>query len=500
MPDQTASADPAEHTDISLFDAIRALAFIGDLSMGQPTDHSLRTAWLAGAIAAAAGCEPAQAETARHVALLRWSGCTANAQEFADFLKDDVLGRQAVLASPQLPARQLNRSTPIPGGMLSIAAIHCEIAGDVANMLGLGGDAEAALRCAFETFDGGGVPGVLQGDEVPLAAYIVALASNLEVFSRLYGINEALALARGRANILYPAFLVDASAPLAVAWMDELGSPAEPWADVAAQPTSMHRPVGLELVGDVIDLKLPWMTGYSRRVAKLARDCAARAGLNQPMQNRAYKAGLIHGIGRAAVPNFILNAAEPLPASSLERLRLVPYWTGRAARHIKGLTMEAELASFAFERRDGSGYFRGRSGAEMPLEGQIVAAAEQWISCRTRRPWRAALTEAEAFDRMSADLDAGRFDREVVNALFACVVPHEVAKPVAPPVQDDLPLSERELEILRCISLGDNTKQIARALDISPRTVRTHVERVFKKLNCSTRAAATLKASTRGLI
>ena len=37
-------------------------------------------------------------------------------------------------------------------------------------------------------------------------------------------------------------------------------------------------------------------------------------------------------------------------------------------------------------------------------------------------------------------------------------------------------------------------------LGISPSTVRTHVERVFQKLGCTTRAAATLKAATRGLI
>ena len=39
---------PDDTTTITVFDAVRALAFIGDLSMGQPTDHSLRTAWLAG--------------------------------------------------------------------------------------------------------------------------------------------------------------------------------------------------------------------------------------------------------------------------------------------------------------------------------------------------------------------------------------------------------------------------------------------------------------------
>ncbi len=47
---------------------------------------------------------------------------------------------------------------------------------------------------------------------------------------------------------------------------------------------------------------------------------------------------------------------------------------------------------------------------------------------------------------------------------------------------------------------GDNTKEVARALGISPSTVRTHVERLFQKLECTTRAAATLKAVTRGWI
>lgn len=487
-----------EDTTLTAFDAARALAFIGDLSMGQPIDHSLRTAWLAGMIATQAGCNAAQVEVAQHVALLRWSGCTANAQEFADFLEDDVLGRRALLASSQPRMRQSNRAS-IPGAVVEMANIHCEIAGDIANMLGLGPDAETALRAIFEAFDGSGVPGLLQGDAVPLATYVVSLASDLEIFSRLYGLDEALTLTRGRANSLYPGFLVDACAPHVPAWMKQLDAAAPPRTDAADTSASMRQRVGLELVGDVSDLKLPWMTGYSRRVAKLAHDCSAQLGMSEVLRHRIYRAGLIHGIGRAAVPNAIWNAPEPLPAASMERLRLVPYWTSRAAGQIDGLAAEAEIASFAFERRDGSGYFRGRSGASMPLEGQVVAAAEQWVSHRTRRPWRAELTDAEARDRMQADAEAGRFDKEIVAALLACALSGAPVKPVGP-AQDDASLSQRELDVLRCISQGDNTKQVARALNISASTVRTHVERVFRKLGCSTRAAATLKASARGLL
>lgn len=61
-------------------------------------------------------------------------------------------------------------------------------------------------------------------------------------------------------------------------------------------------------------------------------------------------------------------------------------------------------------------------------------------------------------------------------------------------------MSERESEVLRQISLGHSNKEVARLLGISPSTVRTHVESTFRKLECTTRAAATLKALTLGLL
>jgi DNA-binding NarL/FixJ family response regulator len=54
--------------------------------------------------------------------------------------------------------------------------------------------------------------------------------------------------------------------------------------------------------------------------------------------------------------------------------------------------------------------------------------------------------------------------------------------------------------VLRQISAGLSNKEAARVLDLSPSTVRTHIESIFRKLECSTRAAATLKALTTGLL
>jgi hypothetical protein len=88
----------ADVSTIRALDAIKALAFIGDLSMGQPTDHSLRTSWLAARLAAEAGHDDTQCCVVQEVSLLRWSGCTANAAGFSEWLGDDIGSREAMLA------------------------------------------------------------------------------------------------------------------------------------------------------------------------------------------------------------------------------------------------------------------------------------------------------------------------------------------------------------------------------------------------------------------
>jgi len=54
--------------------------------------------------------------------------------------------------------------------------------------------------------------------------------------------------------------------------------------------------------------------------------------------------------------------------------------------------------------------------------------------------------------------------------------------------------------VSRLVINGASNKETARALGTSPSTVATHVESIFRKLNCATRAAATLKALTAGLL
>ena len=178
--------------------------------------------------------------------------------------------------------------------------------------------------------------------------------------------------------------------------------------------------------------------------------------------------------------------------------KLGPYWTSRAARQIERLQAAAGLASHAFERLDGSGYFRGMAAQGTPMESRILAAAVAWVALRADRPWREAVSADAAMAALLTDGDGKRFDAEVLEALRACVWPQAV--PRNPERNAGPVLTARERDVLRRISLGDSNKEAAKRLGISPSTVRTHLESVFKKLGCKTRAAVTLRASMLGLL
>ncbi|WP_321880399.1 HD domain-containing phosphohydrolase [Burkholderia cepacia] len=486
----------ARHAPLRIVDAVRALAFIGDLSMGQPTDHSPRTGWLAAQLAHAARFDASVCDTAREVALLRWSGCTANAAGFAQVFGDDVAIRAAMLESRPAMAEAIGSAGV---ALIPLAQIHCEVSGEVARILGLSSATETALRHIFETWDGNGLPARLEREQVPPAVSIVALAGDLDVLSRTYGIEQALDLIGQRAGSRYPAVLVETAARDAPRWLAALEHMAPADLDAALATPDMQGATSAELIADVIDLKLPWMTGFSRSVAATAAACYGRLSPDEAARERVYRAGLIHGIGRAAVPNDVWNLPTRLPASAWEKVRLVPYWTERAGRQTGALGEAAVLASYAYERQDGSGYFRGARDVALTLEARVLAASLAWVALRSARPWRAPLSDAAAAVQLQEEAACGRLCGEVVAALVTGGTP--VPRRIATGASAVGPrLSAREIDVLRAISRGASNKQVAQALAMSPSTVRTHVEKAFRKLECSTRAAATLKASALGLL
>ena len=67
-------------------------------------------------------------------------------------------------------------------------------------------------------------------------------------------------------------------------------------------------------------------------------------------------------------------------------------------------------------------------------------------------------------------------------------------------VQQSLGISERELQVLELLAAGRSNKEIADRLNVSPNTVKTHVARLFEKLEVRRRTEAILRARELGMI
>jgi DNA-binding CsgD family transcriptional regulator len=67
-------------------------------------------------------------------------------------------------------------------------------------------------------------------------------------------------------------------------------------------------------------------------------------------------------------------------------------------------------------------------------------------------------------------------------------------------VKETLGISERELQVLELLAAGQSNKEIAHRLEVSPNTVKTHVARLFEKLEVRRRTEAILRARELGMI
>lgn len=69
-----------------------------------------------------------------------------------------------------------------------------------------------------------------------------------------------------------------------------------------------------------------------------------------------------------------------------------------------------------------------------------------------------------------------------------------------PKAQAELGLSKREVEVLHELAAGHSNKEIAARLNVSPNTVKTHVARVFEKLEANRRTKAIRRARELGIV
>jgi HD-GYP domain-containing protein (c-di-GMP phosphodiesterase class II) len=360
---------------------------------------------------------------------------------------------------------------------------------------------QIAVGSAYEQWDGNGWPGDVKGQDIPIASRLAQIGEFSEVAHRIGGVGAAVELVTKRAGSQFDPDLASAFAANAES---VLGGPeaGETWAAViGAEPalgvclTTAEFDAALLAIADFVDLKSPYTLGHARSVAELAAGAGTRLRLSVAEVGVLRRAGVVHGLGRLGVSNAIWDKPGPLGTGEWERVRMHPYLTERMLHQSAALAPLGAIAVQLRERLDGSGYPRRMSGAAIPLTARVLGAADAYQSMSEPRPYRPALEEEAAARELRAEVRAGRMDGDAVEAVLGAAG-HQVPRRREGPAG----LTAREVDVLRLVSRGLSSKQVAARLVISPKTARNHIEHIYAKIGVSNRAGASLFAVQQGLL
>ena len=489
--------------------------------MGFPFEHGLHSTLIAMRLADRLGVGGENVSQTYYACLLSHSGCTTDAHVTPEIFGDSLLarfhpvrygsGREVltglIRALPDPESRGLTRAGQVARRLPRMAremrphlTATCEVAGMLADGLGLSGSVQGLFAHRFERWDGHGPLGRAKGDEIALPMRIVHLAVDASFQHLLGGQERVVRLVRDRAGHAFDpeiaACLADHATEI-LAWHEHASVWEEALACEPRPPLSLDGEAldrALAAMGNFADLISPYLTGHSAAVADLAAAAVQRCGTDEAGVAALRQAALVHDLGRVAVPSRIWQKPGPLNADEWEQVRLHPYYTERVLARSEFLAALAPVAGAYHERLDGSGYHRGITGAALTLAARVLAAADAYCAMTSPRPYREPLPPEQAADELAREASAGRLDADAVTAVL------DVAGQQVPRLERPAGLTEREARVVGMLSRGLQTKEIAAALGISSKTADTHIQNAYRKIGVSTRAAATLFAMEHGLV
>ena len=201
------------------------------------------------------------------------------------------------------------------------------------------------------------------------------------------------------------------------------------WAAVGDGDASAWEPAGRLIVVDdgrldaiaqafagIVDAKSPWTYRHSDRACVIVMSLAAALGCDLDTMSDLRRAALLHDIGKLAISNRILDKPGRLSDAEFAKVREHPLVTARILERVPGFEPLATVAAAHHERLDGRGYPYRLSAQALTPPMRMLAVADVYEALTSERPYRPAMSSAEALALMRGDVP-GRLDGEVFAAL-----------------------------------------------------------------------------------
>jgi HD-GYP domain-containing protein (c-di-GMP phosphodiesterase class II) len=148
---------------------------------------------------------------------------------------------------------------------------------------------------------------------------------------------------------------------------------------------------------------------------------ADRLGLPEDERSLLLQAAELHDIGKAAIPDAILQKPGPLDGEEWAFMRQHTVIGERILGAAPALSGSAKLVRWSHERADGSGYPDGLAGDDIPMGARIIAVCDSYDAMVSTRAYRVAPMSHEGALSELRRCAGTQFDARVVDAFVATV-------------------------------------------------------------------------------
>jgi putative two-component system response regulator len=166
-----------------------------------------------------------------------------------------------------------------------------------------------------------------------------------------------------------------------------------------------------------IEAKDPYTEGHCDRLSRSAVSLAEKIGLSREVCNDLRRSGIVHDIGKVAVPEFVLLKPGPLDAGERRIMERHTTVGERICAPMRSFRNVLPMIRWHHEKQDGSGYPDHLMGEEIPLTARILQTVDIYDSLTTDRSYREALSQSRALEIMWDETRRGWWDADLVSTL-----------------------------------------------------------------------------------
>ncbi|NLG03130.1 MAG: diguanylate cyclase [Clostridia bacterium] len=173
-------------------------------------------------------------------------------------------------------------------------------------------------------------------------------------------------------------------------------------------------------IANTVDAKDTFSKKHSVRVAEYSVRIAQRLGWSEKELKNLYQIALLHDIGKIRIPEKILNKKEELTEEEQRVMRNHVLTGADILKDMTLMTHAKEAAEYHHEWYDGTGYYEGLKGKEIPIEARIICVADAYDAITSNRAYRRRGNAVNAIEQLLAGRGT-QFDPQLVDVMIEMI-------------------------------------------------------------------------------